>query len=308
MTNMEAAILKLAKTDADAVFLLTDGHVNQGSIQSPVGLSSLLRQCVSRKVAVHTLGYGSDHNVTILKTIALDTRGTYTFADTDELIPKTVGSIVGGLRDAVASDVSLSWAEGDELTCLEPGWSKRTDAHQYFVGSVLESSWILFSSADPTSTPAIKLQWSDGSMTKEVECTWTAAALVDREVEAQWIRIQSVKLFDKIHAGAVGAEMMAKLLSIESQIDAIPDRTPFLMCLYAQIQEMKAHLDRIHANPILRANNNMYRLASNMTTMTRQQGILSTADPSNDADLYTSPTQRSVRSAMVARFSQTQTE
>jgi secreted protein with Ig-like and vWFA domain len=123
-TNLENGILLLKdllqESQVDSVFLLTDGHINEGLHSG----NALLRILGSRSTNVdlpplHTLGFGSDYNIKTLQTLSIATRGSHTYADAAERIPDIIGDIVGGLASEVGRNGTLHIPTG--WRCLELG-------------------------------------------------------------------------------------------------------------------------------------------------------------------------------------------
>jgi hypothetical protein len=106
-TNLSAGLEKLYEigTDYTTLLLLTDGHINKG-VTSMAGLKAMaLGACRS---AINTLGYGPDHSRSLLSQLAIASRGSYTYADSDEVLPIIVGDILAGVRGEVFRQVEVS--------------------------------------------------------------------------------------------------------------------------------------------------------------------------------------------------------
>jgi hypothetical protein len=106
-TNLSAGLEKMYEigTDYTTLLLLTDGHINKG-VTSMAGLKAIaLGACRS---AINTLGYGPDHSRSLLSQLAIASRGSYTYADSDEVLPIIVGDILAGVRGEVFRQVEVS--------------------------------------------------------------------------------------------------------------------------------------------------------------------------------------------------------
>ena len=106
-TNLSGGLEKLYEigTDYTTLLLLTDGHINRG-VTSVAGLKAMaLGACRS---AINTLGYGPDHSRSLLSQLAIASRGSYTYADSDEVLPIIVGDILAGVRGEVFRQVEVS--------------------------------------------------------------------------------------------------------------------------------------------------------------------------------------------------------
>ncbi len=318
-TNMEAGILALKSLDlttVDAVFLLTDGEVNQG-ISSVRGLEGLARLVAfgSHKIPMYTLGYGADHNAKLLQAIAIATRASYTFAEAHEMIPSVVGSILVAMRDEVAKGVTVTW-EG-EARCWEAG---AESTNSFCVGSIIANKpqWIVLKGVpDSLTLSASNMAPESLSVPTEEE---------DLDVLEQWFRAESVRVFTEIaEMGPMGA--LPRLQTLEDAIVASPvAEYPLLLRLRAEIGEQRALLDQMAAMPAIPAamppgppflmrgggvssqalmggtgsfiNGGMQapalsRFVSNVTAYATQRG---------EMPEFNSPTQRQVSGAMVRNF------
>ena len=148
-TNMEAGIVALGEmfqgddVKPNALVLLTDGQVNQG-IVTTAGLASILRSYLPN-VPVYTLGYGSDHNADLLRALSARTQATYTYIDNEIALPASIGDLLGGLQNEVASTSAVTFpVTGWKCLELNPA-----EAGRYEAGSLIadKPSWVMFSVA-----------------------------------------------------------------------------------------------------------------------------------------------------------------
>jgi len=149
-TNMESALFALRQIqNFDAVFLLTDGQVNQG-VASRTGLLRIFHSVVPSGIPVNTLGYGEDHNYMLLRDMSAHTCGSYTYADREELIPAIIGDIVGGLENTFSKRAQVFIPEG--WTCEEIGI---VENNKYNIGSLISEKpqWVLFQADQNTPLP-----------------------------------------------------------------------------------------------------------------------------------------------------------
>ncbi|CAK4182063.1 unnamed protein product [Aphanomyces euteiches] len=89
-----------------SVLLLTDGQANEG-ITSPAGLASMLQGVLDPQVSVHTFGYGSDHDATLLGQLADIGRGSYYFVQNVDGVALAFANCLGGLLSVVAQNIKL---------------------------------------------------------------------------------------------------------------------------------------------------------------------------------------------------------
>uniref|UniRef100_A0A7S1DBC7 VWFA domain-containing protein n=1 Tax=Cyclophora tenuis TaxID=216820 RepID=A0A7S1DBC7_CYCTE len=117
-TNLSGAIGLAAEeirsvaepNDVRTVFLLTDGHANEG-ITSEQGITQLARGCFSDQqppITMHCFGYGSDHNEALLLAISNATQGgTYYFVENDSGVVTAFGDALGGVLSVVSQNTTL---------------------------------------------------------------------------------------------------------------------------------------------------------------------------------------------------------
>ena len=268
-TNLESACTALHGIAVDAVFILTDGEINQG-VSSIAGLRQLTSLCFPR-IPVHTLGYGVDHNAELLRAISTASRASYTYAEADEQIPEVVGTIVGGLQGIVAKDVEVTWDEG---LCLEQGAEER----KYWVGTLTaeKEQWVVFD-GHPTG---LRVRWQGGEL--EVPAPFESTILLPHV-----FRAQSVALFDRIRQSPRSSQDLLDDLEC-SIVRSGLESDPLVLRILAEIAEMREY---IHMPEPTR----LTRLTSNMQQFSVQRGVD-----------FASPVQRMVSSQMVERFSQAQ--
>ncbi len=308
-TNMEAGILALTQLNLqtlDAVFLLTDGEVNQGlsTVRSLEGLARLVA-FGTHKIPMYTLGYGSDHNAKLLQAIAIATRASYTFAEAHEMIPSVVGSILVAMRDEVAKGVTVQWRGA--ARCWEAGAEEGVT--NFCVGSVIANKpqWIIFNGVPQSLT------LSDSNM--QPEPLLVPEAGEDLDVLEQWFRAECVRVFTEMETMSP-MEGLPCLQRLEDAIVASPvAQYPLILRLRAEIAEQRALLDRLAAMPpvapprLMRGLARSYaggaggagippapalsRFVSHVTAYATQRG---------EMPEFNSPTQRQVSGAMVRNF------
>eukprot|EP00118_Oscarella_pearsei_P016618 m.160650 g.160650 ORF g.160650 m.160650 type:complete len:497 (+) comp38777_c0_seq7:74-1564(+) len=145
------------KKDVSSVLLMTDGQADQGqdeilrimTASGRRGVGSLLhgiRQGWNRLVGkeadkkkgkpgggvaaiVHTFGFGSDHNATLLEAISEEGGGSYYYIADNEKIPESFADCLGGLLSTVGQNVALNIAstDGAKLTKVHHRRAGATD-------------------------------------------------------------------------------------------------------------------------------------------------------------------------------------
>lgn len=260
-TNLEAAILALHRithpttscrdlpppAPVDAVFLLTDGFINQG-ITSPSALLSMLMAAVPAGTPVHTLGYGADHNARMLRDMSMRTRASYTYADASELLPSIVGDILAGLATEVGRCGHLEIA-GDGWRCLELG----ATATGYDVGTLIDGKdqWIVLEGpVGANATPALMFSWKEtvtaplSNTVVTVDPDSMTCVLVAEQVARVRVAAALSAATDALEAGSVGPAVTA-LEDLQAELQtSTAAGTTFVIQLLAQVEEMLATLRR----------------------------------------------------------------
>lgn len=348
-TNMEAAFLELrsvhtntANPAIDAVFVMTDGHINQGVV-SGTGLMRILTSGVPAGTPVNTLGYGSDHNNRLLRDIAVRSRGSYNYADSAELIPAVIGDIMGGLASEVGRNGQLLIPSG--WRCIELGVEESDTS--YITGTLIadKPQWIVLEGPvdmDPSAEmPVMKFQWSVDDIEHIETC----------EITDNISSIEVVEQQNRAHVATVFADVMeliesrnyteakAKLDKLAAFLDtSIAKNRTFVIQMRAQVDDMlesvkpmiafastdlflppppwNAHgLQRQMAVGYMSAapslGPTLSRFASNTAALGVQRGFISggTADPlsrhvSGLQATFSSPAQRQVSEGFTQNYTQ----
>lgn len=353
-TNLEAALaaLRTVTTTAgvppvDAVFVLTDGHINQG-LTAASGLTRLLTAAIPLGTPVYTLGFGADHNSRMLRDMALRTRGSYTYADADELIPATIADIISGLATEVGRGSRLILPAG--WTCLE--LTAEVGADEFSVGVLVadKEQWIVLKGpAGPlTAMPTVSFVWRSHDGVEHTEALTSFSDFDSLLVEEQYCRCRvatvQTTVQDMLESHRI-PEARDALRALGAELDASPakDRT-FVISLRAQVDEMVDALSHTAATPspfaappLMRGGLPrqsafgwgaagvpappalapvLSRMASNTAALGVQRGILShvassgrggSGAPHGITHTFSSPSQRQATAAMTERYSQVPT-
>ncbi|KAF0688573.1 Aste57867_19818 [Aphanomyces stellatus] len=89
-----------------SVLLLTDGQANEG-ITTADGLAKMLAGVLAPTVSLHTFGYGSDHDATLLGRLADLGRGSYYFVQNVDRVALAFADCLGGLLSVVAQNIKV---------------------------------------------------------------------------------------------------------------------------------------------------------------------------------------------------------
>jgi len=292
----------------DSVFLLTDGHINEGVMSC----NALLRILGDNNPPLNTLGFGTDYNVRVLKSLSVTTRGSHTFADVAEMIPAIVGDIIGGLSSEIGKKGTLlipsSWR------CLEMGYQEGNSS--YNVGTLIaeKEQWIILEGpADNTLLGNLSFSYTD-SASKEVTVSIPIKDFLSAlEISEQKNRTEVASAYEKVSDLLENIrydEAKQLLLDLSSKLSSsISKDRPFVIRLLAQVDEMLEEFK----NPLVRQNDGFIpRMISNQVALGIQRGIVSRIH-SNGPDerqfdetmeSFSSPAQRSATATMTNRYSQ----
>ncbi len=308
-TCMEAGISSLGsftpeeRASIDGVFLLTDGEINQG-LQNPTGLRFLVRLLLPSSVPIFTVGYGADHNAKLLQSLAVYSHGSYTFASSAEVIPATIGDIVGGFRSEIAREGVMNLPEGG--TCLE--WGSEEEGRCVSTGSWISgrSHWYVLDL--PVSTDHIDLKWKQNGSVHEMAVPITIAASDNEKSDAytQWFRVRFVKLIQSLDTVRC-EEAIQRLQEFDREMsESVAATAPLVLSLRAQLQDkIQQKQQQQQQQPFSFPfhglhREDMFRGVSDMTTLATQRGIMLNGDPA----MFASPLQRMVSAAMVVSCTQ----
>ena len=106
MTMMKERSGEMA--DVASVLLFTDGKANAGITDTDTLVTAMNNLYGKTKsFTINTFGFGSDHNVEMLKKISLTGNGLYYFIQNTEQIPEVFTNCLGGLLSTVAQNISV---------------------------------------------------------------------------------------------------------------------------------------------------------------------------------------------------------
>ena len=313
-TNLESAIDALGQIVAGdvepitSVFLLTDGYVNTGICHS-AGLLRLLGARLPKGTQVNTLGFGADHNATMLRDMALQSRGSYTYADVKEMIPAIVGDIVGGLDDLAAKNTCLKAPIG--FRCMELG-ADPTTPNEAFVGNLVANKpeWCLFETGVVTVGQKITLSFEtpDRHQYLHVMDIVPVCAAETIDVLEQCLRVEVASTFRRVSdmlADHRVDDALQNLERLQAQLtNSAAKDTTFVLRLQANVDEMRQAIDamgRVMYDPDMDGgadpmNSVLTRLVSNTTTLATQRGFVSNVDSltdnMNNMSIFSTPRQR----------------
>ncbi len=315
-TNMEAGLMSLRDLASvpDAVFVLTDGQINAG-ITSTTGLSRIVNSVVPEGTPINTLGYGADHNVRLLRDIAVRSRGTYTYADVAEILPAIIGDITAGLSSEVARGAYINVPAG--WKCLE--LCADESAIRFSIGTLIDQKpqWVIFErTADAVDPDDVTVHYNGGSVTASV-----SAVIRANEIAEQYARVRVANVFtavtENLENGTI-TEARTLLTNLGAELDgSVAKDSPLVIRLRAQIDEMIESLTHTpaydHRGPGLPRSPfggahglpplgpTYSRLVSNTVSLGLQRGVVSTASEVDNT--FSSPHMRQISGGLTATYS-----
>ena len=304
-TNLGAAFEALAsleQRDYDAIILLTDGIVNQG-VASTAGLRLMANGLGSQ--TFNTLGYGADHNRTLLRDLAVRSRGSYTFIDSEGILPMAIGDILSGIRTEAHKGARVTLPDG--WTCMELG----ADGPSYTVGNIVgdRDYWVAFkrTTADDDANVDVKMV-AAGFQAQTVAQGGGGPGLTEQLYRCR-VAVAMSAAADRLEQGVVHRVELQELLhEMDAETEEFRGR-PLMMRLMGQVADLLTQIPETSAGllpPALTAALSA-QMSSGAAVLGLQRGITHTlgGDP---VSLFSSPTQRQVSGATVVRFSTHQSQ
>jgi uncharacterized protein YegL len=325
-TNMEAAINKFLtiatnteKPAIDAVFILTDGHINAG-LSSSAGLLRLLQNQMNQGIQINTLGYGAEHNSHLLRDMALRGHGSYTFADVAEVLPAIIGDIIAGLKEEVGRQAKLVIPEG--WTCLE---LQTLNAGAYCIGTLIaeKPQWVVLEGPPgATSIPSLECIWLDSKDRSEKSATFSVDTSISMlEIMEQRERCRVANVFAAVTEDIEALRLddaRTKLNQLSRDLStSLAKDTPFVIRLQAQVDDMIESLKHTMMPPAVPGGGGLQRspagiglgplitpvlsrLASGTVVLGNQRGIMS---GSAGVPIFSSPSQQHTSSRLTNAYS-----
>jgi hypothetical protein len=307
-TNLSEGIEKLLRIHDssdkhfDALLLLTDGVVNSG-ITSISGLRTLTQGLVQvLTCAITAIGYGADHNRTLLHDIAVNSRGTYICVDsetnTQSSLSAIVGDLISGIHMEVMKNATVTVPYG--LSCIEP--IPTNIANQYLIGNIVPDRdyWVIYQKTASLPLSASISPPSSLISTITITCSSLSCSIQHipysdcHDLFEQVLRCRVACALNRI---TECLEIPTEIQSIADEIDSLPAdsglrQRPLILMMRAQLADVIA-IQNCGAlpPPILLA-----RILSGAATLSSQR---SGGDPT--AYNFSSPFQNSQSQETVTR-------
>ena len=308
-TNLSEGIdklLRLSETNFDGLLLLTDGVINSG-ITSICGLRTLTQSLVLvLSCAITTIGYGADHNRTLLRDIAVNSRGAYICVDseskTNTSLPAIVGDLISGIHMEVIKNVTITVPFG--LSCIEP--IPTNIANQFFIGNIVPDRdyWVIYKKTDAFSSSSSSSITITGSTLPDSGVSVSHIPYSDcHELQEQILRCRVACALNRITECVGFAEVSSTIQDIQSiqdiadEIDSFPEDSnlrmrPLVIIMRAQLADVIAMKRSVTLPPPLL----LARILSGAATLSSQR---SGGDPT--AYNFSSTFQNSQAHEMVTR-------
>jgi hypothetical protein len=298
-TNLSAGIEAVAAATAgrsyDALLILTDGMVNRGI----TGTTGLQAMALGLGLPATTLGYGANHNRQLLRDLALRSRGSYTFCDTDETLPVVMGQLLAELRTQVAARAEIEVSGG--WTCAELGGlgSIVPDRDYWSVWHGSGTPVVSFK-ADTVRYDDVVIQTvladsDEGVLVKEQFLRARVAAALKAVADA----LESARPADPVPIRALEAEIAAAPAEFRTR-GLVLRLNGELAEILAELESWRAPADGIRRQHALSPDRLMARLSSQTAYLSTQRGVSSQTP---DADMFSSPAIRLVSNTVRTHYS-----
>jgi len=286
-TNLSAGIeeLLIRQRDPpyDAILLLTDGIVNRGVV-STIGIRTMALGLGSMPITA--LGYGADHNRILLRDLAVRSRGSYNYIDSEEILPITMGDMLGGLRTEVLKEAMLSVPLG--WTCCEVGCSPLSSS--FMVGNIVPDRdyWVVFKGAEAEAEGPIVL--SAAAFREESRCIPFSDC---QELQEQVLRSRVAKaIMDASDLMELGRPIGDTVLALDAEFKVLSDSMkarPLILRMQAQLAEV---LNSVQQTGQVQSDS-LARMASGAAGLSIQRGVSTptSGNPCNN-QTFSSPLQR----------------
>lgn len=305
-TNLSAGLETLFEITSryDAVILLTDGIINAG-ITSSVGLRTI---ALAPALTFHTLGYGAEHNRGLLRELAVASRGTYTYVDSDEILPIAMGDILSGLRAEAVRNVRVSIRDNC-WRCMEVGSGETQTT--YTVGNMVPGRdyWIVYEATDSDMDPVVSLCY-DGCCTHDVDVP-LASELPPIVLTEQILRARVAYALNLasilMEVGGDTDGPLSIMRGLQSEIAALPEPNrmrPLILRLTAQLAEVVDGIERTTTH--YPTHHIMARLSSGAAYLSTQRGVYRSADDdAANTSFFSSPAQRDASQTVYSVYNPT---
>lgn len=238
-TNMSAAlldVLELMRDDPDAsgspghkhgVLLLTDGHANRGVFQ-PDGLMSIIARLLTQfpNLSLTTVGYGKDHNTSLLRDAATTGGGSYNVVYSLENVATVFGEVLGGLTTVVAQNVKVVLPPHSLAQTAYATKVLQDDTVEIKVGDIYAENEIVILYSPPTanqhSVKVTGVDMTDLDQIQDVLSVQPAETPVPKTIELASFRFQVTELLKDALKQPRPQDLDLRANLLLSQLRALP--------------------------------------------------------------------------------------
>lgn len=158
LMNVRDVLLPPEDTRKQGVLLLTDGHANRGITQTSQ-LKSIVQTLLEAypELTLTTVGYGNDHNASLLQEMGTTGSGSYNVVYSLENVATVFGEVLGGLTTVVAQNVCVYLPPG---SVPKTAYATQKDAEGNVlirVGDIYAENEIVVFASVPSGTPNIQV-------------------------------------------------------------------------------------------------------------------------------------------------------
>jgi len=208
VTNLSSAIVearsslfKDTSSIKQGILLLTDGHANMGIVHTDdICLITQKTLDLYKGTSISCIGYGTDHNATLLQRISTDGGGAYYIVNNLDHVASVFGDILGGLISCSYQQISVSLPKD---TLIQSRYAIQTslDKIDILIGDLPADMDAIFLAKLPTQHP-ITLNAYDLKqhtfITMETVVTLPDNPQLQSNAMAHYIRFKVLSLIDQV--------------------------------------------------------------------------------------------------------------
>ena len=326
-TNLSAGLLMAhdliattPPTHTINILVLTDGEVTDGITEIP-DLVNMVRgmRDMRPSLTVHAIGYGTSHNIALMRSMAHESSGSYQVVENLEHVASVFGDILGGVMTIRAQNCEIMLPNGvTAITKLRTTMGV-TGLNVQFGNLYAGAEYQLIVKASPTRVSSITSRWFDvitrRFMSNETAVTVESNNIIDTEADAYLLRMDAAVLMDRI------ATMIATRDEMRAMVARLEHYTTFgwAVAIKSEIQNILTIAER--APPSLPFTAVMRSVggaaANNSSVLSQGRGVammsqVSHFDDDDDdpmsahtqaVDMFSTPTQRQVSGGMLRAVS-----
>jgi hypothetical protein len=229
-TNMSAGLLEVrtvleGDSQKAGLLLLTDGLANRGitNPNSLVDITETLRKDFSH-LSVHTVGYGTDHNADLLKSIAVQSQGSYNIVNSLEDTAVAFGDVLGGLMSCAYQNVQVMMHSDAKLYGPYKNFGGGVSLGDVYSGT---TPILLFDmkKADFEAS-VIRLKWTsctDYKITMQ-DAVWTTLEERDKDIDLCFLRYECSDIMKDLSNAVPGSLSGEGYDTMSSRIQKFEDK------------------------------------------------------------------------------------